>query len=271
LNSRDSLELTTALGVGSGATIKSTRELESMREAGRVVALTIRRVIAALEPGVTTDELDRLARKEIKSHGAKPSFLGYAPHPDIEPFPATICVSINEEIVHGIPGSRVLKDGDLVSVDVGAVVDGFHGDSAVTEIVGNGTDEKRALLDTTRRALELGIEAATPGGRIGDISAAIEAHVEKSDYGLVIEYTGHGIGRRLHEPPSVPNHGKFGQGHLLRPGMTLAIEPMVNMGGWKTKPLNDGWTVVTADGSISAHFEHTIAITEIGTQILTSA
>ena len=163
----------------------------------------------------------------------------------------------------------MLQDGDLVSVDVGAVVDGFHGDSEVTEIVGNGTDEKRALLDTTRRALELGIEAATPGGRIGDISAAIEAHVEQSDYGLVIEYTGHGIGRRLHEPPSVPNYGESGRGQLLRPGMTLAIEPMVNLGGWKTKPLDDGWTVATADGSISAHFEHTILVTDGEPEILT--
>ena len=156
-----------------------------------------------------------------------------------------------------------------MSLDVGAVVDGFHGDSAVTKIAGAATEEKTALIETTRRALELGIEAAKPGGRIGDISAAIEGHVRGRGYGLVIEYTGHGIGRRLHEPPQVPNYGQPGKGQLLRSGMTLAIEPMVNIGGWQTMPLEDGWTVVTADGSLSAHFEHTIAVTESGTTVLT--
>jgi methionyl aminopeptidase len=240
-----------------------------MRASGRVVALTIERLLVAVEPGITTRELDLIARRELKALGATPSFLGYVPVPGMTPFPATICVSINEEIVHGIPGERVIQDGDVVSLDVGAVVDGFHGDSAVTKIAGAATEEKTALIETTRRALELGIEAAKPGGRIGDISAAIEGHVRGRGYGLVIEYTGHGIGRRLHEPPQVPNYGQPGKGQLLRSGMTLAIEPMVNIGGWQTMPLEDGWTVATADGSLSAHFEHTIAVTESGAAVLT--
>jgi methionyl aminopeptidase len=239
-----------------------------MRAAGRVVALTVKRLIESLEPGITTGELDRIARREIKALGAKPSFLGYPGH---TPYPAVICVSVNEEIVHGIPGERIIRDGDLVSIDAGAVVDGFHGDHAVTLIAGKATAASQALVDVTRTALEQGIRAAKPGRRIGDISAAIEGYVRPKGYELVREYVGHGIGRKLHEPPQVPNFGPSGQGPLLKAGMTLAIEPMVNMGGWQTKVLKDGWTVVTADGKPSAHFEHTIAILEDGPDVLTSA
>ena len=247
-----------------GTTIKSARELESMREAGRVVARTFERLIEAVVPGIKTRELDRLARTEIKSQGARPSFLGYLG------YPAAVCVSINEEVVHGIPGDRAIRDGDLVSMDLGAIVDGFHGDAAVTVIAGAGTPEAGALVDATRTALARGIEAAKPGNRIGDISAAIEGAVRPLGYGIVREYGGHGIGRSLHEPPHVPDYGPPGQGLLLRAGMTLAIEPMVNLGGWKTRALDDGWTVVTADGTLSAHFEHTVAVTDEGPVILTA-
>ena len=235
-----------------------------MREAGRIVARTFERLIEAVVPGVKTRELDRLARREIKSLGAKPSFLGYMG------YPAAVCVSINEEVVHGIPGDRAIEDGDLVSMDLGAIVDGFHGDAAVTVVAGAGTPETRALLDATRAALGCGIEAALPGNRIGDISAAVEGSIKPLGYGVVWEYVGHGIGRNLHEPPQVPNYGTSGQGPLLKAGMTLAIEPMVNLGGGKTRALDDGWTVVSADGTPSAHFEHTIAITGEGPVILTT-
>lgn len=247
-----------------GTTVKSARELESMREAGRVVARTFERLIEAVVPGVRTRDLDRLAQRTIKSYGARPSFLGYME------YPAAVCVSINEEVVHGIPGDRVIEDGDLISMDLGAIVEGFHGDSAVTVIAGSGAPGAKALLDATRTALARGIEIAWPGNRIGDISAAIEGAIEPLGYGVVREYVGHGIGRNLHEPPPVPNFGPPGQGPLLKVGMTLAIEPMVNLGGWKTRALDDGWTVVTADGTPSAHFEHTIAITEEGPVILTA-
>jgi len=235
-----------------------------MREAGRVVARTFQRLIEAVVPGTKTRELDRLARREIKSQDASPSFLGYMG------YPAAVCVSINEEVVHGIPGDRAIEDGDLVSMDLGAIVDGFHGDAAVTVIAGTGTPEGKALLDATRTALARGIEGARPGNRIGDISAAIEGAIEPLGYGVVREYVGHGIGRNLHEPPQVPNYGPPGQGPLLKAGMTLAIEPMVNLGGGKTRALDDGWTVVSADGTPSAHFEHTISITEDGPVILTA-
>ena len=252
------------------ATIKSPKELDAMRKAGRVVALMHERIAHAIEPGMMTRELDRLAREVLKQNGAEPSFLNYAPVPGVRPFPATICTSINEEIVHGIPGRRVLREGDLVKIDAGAVVDGFHGDGANTLIVGQGSVEANALVGATKTSLEKGIEAARPGNRVGDIGVAIEGFVLLLGYELVREYTGHGIGRRLHEPPQVPNYGHSGTGMRLRPGMTIAIEPMVNIGGWKTETLQDGWTVVTADRSLSAHFEHTIAITEAEPDILTT-
>jgi methionyl aminopeptidase len=236
-----------------------------MRAAGKVVALTVKAILEALEPGMPTKELDRVARREIKALGARPSFLGYMG------YPAVICVSLNEEIVHGIPGDRVIRNGDLVKIDAGAVVDGFHGDHAVSVVAGVATPEKAALAETTRLALAKGIEAARSGNRIGDISAAVEGFVRPRGYELVREYVGHGIGRKLHEPPQVPNFGPAGQGPLLQVGMTLAIEPMVNMGGWQTRILGDGWTVVTADGKLSAHFEHTVAVTGNGPEVLTVA
>jgi len=250
-------------------TIKSARELDSMRAAGKVVAAVRERLIEVLEPGMTTGDLDQEARKVISDRGAEPSFLGYAPIPGAIPFPGVICTSLNEEIVHGIPGDRVILDGDLVKLDIGAVVDGFHGDSAITLIAGDGDAEKKELVEVTRRALEQGILAAVVGARVGDISAAVEGYVRPLGFELVREYTGHGIGRRLHEAPQIPNVGVGGQGPQLREGMVICIEPMVNLGTWRTESLGDGWTVVTADRKLSAHFEHTLAITPEGPEILT--
>ena len=252
-----------------GVTLKSARELDLMREAGQVVTAAKAKVKEAIEPGITTLELDRIAEREIRSHGATPSFKGYKAGGAI-PFPATICVSVNEEIVHGIPGGRTLEEGDLVSVDVGAIVGGFHGDSAFTLGVGALSDEARRLMDATRIALRRGIEKAVSGARVGDISSAVQTYSESLGYSVVRQYVGHGIGRRMHEEPQVPNYGVPGRGYKLRKGMTIAIEPMLNVGGWETVQLDDGWTVATADGSLSAHFEDTVAITENGAEVLTS-
>ena len=236
-----------------------------MREAGRVVAETKAVLAEAIRPGITTGELDRTAAQHIARLGAEPSFKGYMG------FPATICVSLNEEVVHGIPSRRrVIREGDIVSIDVGAVVGGFHGDSAFTVGVGEIPTETQRLIEATKESLRLGIEQARVGARIGDISAAVQGHAEGLGYSVVRQYVGHGIGRALHEEPQVSNYGPPGRGHLLRPGMTLAIEPMLNIGGWETVQLDDGWTVVTADGSLSAHFEDTVAITENGAQVLTA-
>ena len=264
-------KLNTNLNVGShnGITIKSNRELAHMREAGKVVAQTKVKLMDAIRPGVTTAELDRLAEKQIRDMGATPSFKGYTAGGPT-PFPATICVSINEEIVHGIPGGRVLREGDVVSVDVGATANGFHADSAFTVGVGAISDEARCLVETTRESLETGISRARAGGRVGDISAAVQQYAESRGYGVVRQYVGHGIGRALHEDPQVPNYGKAGRGPTLRAGMTLAIEPMLNLGTWETIQLGDGWTVATADGELSAHFEDTIAITQNGSEVLTA-
>jgi methionyl aminopeptidase len=234
-----------------------------MREAGKVVALTKAKLAEAIGPGVTAIELDRAAELEIKRLGAKPNFKGYLG------YPATICVSLNEEVVHGIPSKRMIREGDIVSVDVGAEVAGFHSDSAFTVAVGVVTEEAQRLIDATKEALRLGIDQASAGGRVGDISAAIQTYSEGLRYGVVRQYVGHGIGRAMHEEPQVPNYGVPGRGPSLREGMTLAIEPMLNLGGWETVQLDDGWTVVTADGSLSAHFEDTVAITENGTEVLT--
>ncbi len=234
-----------------------------MRQAGQVVAATIARLVAFVAPGVTTQECDAVAEREIQRRGALPAFKGY------RGFPATICVSINEEIVHGIPGPRVVRAGDVVSLDVGAIANGFYADAAVTVKVGESTQKAADLIEVTREALERGIKAAQPGARIGDISAAVERFVEARGYSVVREYVGHGIGRALHEEPQVPNYGAPGRGLLLRPGMVIAIEPMVNVGDWRTRLLEDQWTVVTADGSLSAHFEDTVAITENGPEVLT--
>lgn len=256
----------TTLGTGShsGITIKSDKELGCMREAGRVVALTKAKLSEAIRPGITTAALDRVAEQEIRRLGAKPSFKGYLG------FPATICVSLNEQIVHGIPSRRTVKEGDVVSVDVGAIVGGFHSDSAFTVGVGEISEEARRLIDATRESLRLGIEQAKAGARVGDISEAVQKYGERLGYGVVRQYVGHGIGRALHEDPQVPNYGAKDTGPLLREGMALAIEPMFNLGGWETSQLDDGWTVVAADGTLSAHFEDTIAITASGTEVLTA-
>lgn len=234
-----------------------------MREAGRIVAFAVRKTFSALEQGITTRELDDVARRAIESEGAKPGFLG------LYGFPATACISINEEIVHGIPGDRVVQAGDLVTMDCGAIVGGYNSDYAVTRVVGASTDAKDELIDITRGSLEKGIEAARPGNRLGDISNAVESHVLPRPYQLVREYVGHGIGKDLHEPPQVPNFGPAGHGLELQPGLVLAIEPMVNVGGWKTRMLDNGWTVVTDDDELSCHFEHTVAVTEDGPEVLT--
>lgn len=246
-----------------GITIKSPRELELMRRAGAVVAATIRALQAAVRPGVRTRDLDQVAEREIRRLGGIPTFKGY------RGFPASICTSVNEEIVHGVPGDRVLQKGDLVKLDVGATVEGYIGDAAVTLGVGAISPQAQALIEITRQALEEGIKAATEGGRVGDIGAAIGDYAQARGYSVVREYVGHGVGRFLHEDPQVPNYGPAGRGALLRRGMALAIEPMVNVGDWRTRLLDDQWTVVTADGSLSAHFEHTIAITDGAPQVLT--
>lgn len=249
--------------VKDGVTIKSSREIDLMRQSGHVVAQTISLLLNSLEPGMRTKDLDTIASREIKRLGAKPAFLGYLG------FPATICVSINEQIVHGIPDETLIKSGDLIKMDVGAIVGGMYSDSAVTAGAGNISSQAQHLLEATRAALEQGISAAKGNARIGDIGAAVQGFAEPKGYGVVREYVGHGIGRMLHEDPQVPNYGVAGKGLLLRPGMVIAIEPMLNLGTWHTKVLEDHWTVVTADGKISAHFEHTLAITDNYPEVLT--
>ena len=243
--------------------IKSPRELEAMRQAGQVVARMIAAITRAVEPGMTTKDLDDVAVQELRRNGAKPAFLGYMG------FPATICTSVNEEIVHGIPGKRVLQNGDLVKCDVGAIVDGMHGDAAVTLPVGEVSADAMRLLETTRESLNAAIGQVRAGARLGDIGAAVQSYAEPRGYGVVREYVGHGIGRKLHEEPQVPNYGLAGRGQMLRAGMAIAIEPMLNLGTWRTRMLEDGWTVVTADGQISAHFEHTMAVGEDGAEVMT--
>ncbi|MCZ6614451.1 MAG: type I methionyl aminopeptidase [Chloroflexi bacterium] len=259
-----SLTLNDTPSLSGGITIKSPQELDSMRQAGQVVAETVAMLVRSVERGMRTKDLDAIASQHIARLGAKPSFKGY------RGFPATICTSINEQIVHGIPGNRVIQDGDIVSMDVGAIVDGYHADSAVTVSVGNVTPAAQRLVTATRTSLEKGIRQARAGNRVGDISQAVQEYAESLGYGVVREYVGHGIGRALHEEPSVPNFGEPGKGHLLRTGMVIAIEPMLNIGGWGTRSLTDKWTVVTADGSLSAHFEHTVAIQEDGPEVLTA-
>jgi len=246
-----------------GITVKSPQELDSMRRAGKIVGNVIDLLKAAVAPGMTTKDLDKIAYEEITRQKAKPTFMGY------HGFPASICTSVNEEIVHGIPGKRILQEGDIVKVDVGATIEGFIGDAAVSLPVGEVTPEAIALMDDTRLSLEEGIRAAQPGSRVGDIGAAVQAYGESRGYGVVREFVGHGVGRFLHEDPQVPNYGQAGMGPLLRVGMCIAIEPMFNLGDWHTKILDDEWTVITADGKLSAHFEHSIAITEGGPEILT--
>jgi methionyl aminopeptidase len=257
----------------SSIELKSAEQIVKMRSAGLVVARTLQVVQDAARPGITTAELDALAREEIAAAGAVSSFLGYGGGFGLPPFPAVTCISVNSEIVHGIPGDRVLADGDLVSVDFGVSLAGWHGDSAVTFAIGTASAEAAELSETTREAMWAGIAAARIGGRIGDIGAAVEASIRsrRKGYGIVAEYTGHGIGTAMHQPPDVPNLGRAGRGELLAKGICLAVEPMVTAGAASTATLDDEWTVVTRDGSLAAHWEHTIALTPAGVWVLTAA
>ena len=244
---------------------KSPEEIDKMRRSGRITAGTIDRVLRAVRPGVTTAKLDAVAEEYIRAAGATPSFKGY------RGFPASICTSINQEIVHGIPSaSRVVRDGDLLKLDFGAIWEGFHSDSAVTVFVGEPpSSEAEKLVRVTEEALEAGIRQIRPRGRLSDVSNAIQQVAEGAGFSVVREYVGHGVGRSLHEDPQIPNYGAPGRGPEMRPGLVVAVEPMVNIGGWETAVMADDWTVVTLDGSLSAHFEHTIAVTEDGREVLT--
>ncbi len=243
--------------------LKSQSELDRMRTSGRMVAEILEMLRVKVQPGVTTLELDRLAEEQCKKWKARPAFKGYGG------FPFTICASPNDRVVHGFPNQQPLQDGDILSIDFGLIIDGFYGDSAVTIPVGDVDDTTRQLLDVTKESLYLGIAAAQPDGRLSDISHAVQTCVEHGNFSVVREFVGHGIGRQLHEDPQIPNYGPAGRGPKLKVGMTLAIEPMVNVGSPAVKVLDDGWTAVTLDGRRSAHFEHTVAIMENGPEILT--
>jgi methionyl aminopeptidase len=242
---------------------RSADEIRTMRRAGRVVAEMHDRIRSALRPGVTTLQLDWIGREVLERRGARSNFLGY------HGYPAVICASPNDVVVHGIPDGRVLDDGDIVSIDCGAIVDGYHGDAAFTAGVGTIEAEAERLVDVTRRALEAGIAQLRPGGRLGDLGAAIEATVGRAGFSVVRDYVGHGIGTAMHEPPDVPNFGKPGRGKKVTAGDVFAVEPMVCAGSDATEVLDDGWTVVTVDGSLAAHWEHTVAVTDDGPEILT--
>lgn len=243
--------------------LKTTAELQKMRKAGAITAEALQLGGASLKPGITTGEIDRIIKQFIVSKGAKPSFLGYGG------FPNSACISVNDEVIHGIPGKRVVQEGDIVSIDVGAYIGGYHGDSAATFAVGKISDEAAALMAATKEALMEAIALARPGNRIGDIGHAVQSYVEARGYSVVREYVGHGVGKEMHESPEVPNYGKAGHGVRLAAGMVIAIEPMINMGTAAIRVLGDKWTVVTQDGKPSAHFEHTVAITPDGPVILT--
>ena len=244
--------------------LKTPDEVAVMAQASRIVAEALAVLKSAVKPGITTDELDRLAESEIRARGAIPAFKGY------RNYPKTLCASVNEQVVHGIPSKRVLKEGDIIGLDLGAIVGGFYGDSAVTVAVGRIDEKSATLVRVTEESLSLAIEQARVGNRLSDISHAVQRHVEAAGYSVVTEFVGHGIGRQLHEEPQVPNYGRPGQGPRLQPGMVLAIEPMVNMGGSAVRVLDDRWTAVTVDGSLSAHFEHTIAIQPEGPALVLS-
>jgi methionyl aminopeptidase len=249
-------------------TRKSRREIEKMRQAGRIVAEVLALVEAELKPGVTTGHLDRIAERHIRGAGAVPSFKGYGHRSN--PFPASLCISIDDEVVHGIPGDRMIRDGQIVSIDAGAIYDGWHGDGARTFVVGDSRPEIGSLIDTTRLAMMAGIAAAVPGAHLGDISAAIEDVAVPHGYGIVRQFVGHGIGTEMHQEPQVPNYRTGVRGIKLQPGICLAIEPMLTLGGHEVEVKPDGWTIVTSDGSLAAHFEHTIAVTDNGPEILTT-
>jgi methionyl aminopeptidase len=249
-----------------GIEIKNAEQIDLMRRAGLVVGRTLEQVRGWIRPGMTTGELDAMAEEHIRDSGATPSFLGY------HGFPASLCVSVNDQVVHGIPGPLMLNAGDVVSVDCGAIVEGWHGDAAITVVLGDSTPEVAQLLSTTEESLWAGIGAARLGGRLTDVSAAVEATVRSSELslGIVEDYVGHGIGSRMHQPPNVPNFGRAGKGPRLVKGMAIAIEPMLTLGSPQTDVLDDDWTVVTQDGSWAAHFEHTVAITANGAWVLTA-
>ena len=255
---------------GSGVEIKTPDQIAVMREAGLVVGRTLEVLREAVGPGVTTAELDTLAHDTIRDQGATSNFLGYGAHRGVGGFPGVICTSVNDEVVHGIPGRRTLRDGDVISIDCGAIVAGWHGDAATTVAVGDVPEEVTRLLRVTEEALWRGIAAASLGGRVSDISEAVEASVKPFGYGIVDGYTGHGIGSAMHQPPDVPNIGGRTRGPRLERGLALAVEPMVTLGSPTTRTLADDWTVVTTDGSWAAHFEHTFALTDTGTWVLTA-
>jgi len=244
---------------------KSREEIDKMRRAGRIVAATIDAVLEKVRSGISTKALDAVAEQVIRNEGATPSFLGY------RGYPASLCASINDQIVHGIPGERIIEEGDIVSLDFGAIWEGFHGDSAVSIVVGKARSaEAEELVRVTEEALNAGIAQIKAGGHLSDVGHAVQQVAEGAGFSVVREYVGHGIGRHLHEDPQVPNFGSPGRGPTMREGLVIAVEPMVNAGGWETVLMPDKWTVVTADGSLSAHFEHTIAITEDGPEVLTA-
>lgn len=243
--------------------LKSPRELDAMRRSGKITSAALAQLMKAARPGMATSELDGIAERAIRQAGGVPAFKGY------NGFPASICVSINDEVVHGIPGSRLLRDGDLLSIDIGTTLDGYVSDSAATVAIGTVSDEARRLMQVTQECLTIGIEQMEPGKHLGDIGAAVQEHAERHGYGVVRELVGHGVGRAMHEDPQVPNYGEWGTGLELRPGLVLALEPMITQASPKVRVLRDGWTVVTADGKLAAHFEHTIAVTEGGPRILT--
>lgn len=243
--------------------LKSEREIRIIRENGKIVGLTLSYLKEKIKPGIKTIELDKLAEEFIVKKNAIPAFKGY------RGYPGNICASINNEVVHGIPGERVLKEGEIISVDIGVLKDGFYADGAWTFPVGEISNQAKRLLEVTLKSLEAGISQAQMGNRLGDISSAVQSEAERNGYSVVRDLTGHGIGRHMHEDPPVPNFGSPGTGLLLKEGMILAIEPMVNAGGYEIKTLEDNWTVVTLDGSLSAHFEHSIAVTKNGPEILT--
>ena len=243
--------------------LKRPDEVEKMRVSGKILGACLAQLASSVRPGITTLDLDSEAETFIRDHHCIPGFLGY------QGFPNSLCVSINDQVVHGIPGPQVIKDGDLVSLDCGLILDGWWADSGLSVACGEGEPEVRRLIDTTRQALDLGIAAAIPGNHIGDIGAAVQAFVEANGYSVVRQYVGHGIGRDMHELPQVPNYGRPGTGNLIKPGYVIAIEPMVNLGRADTRVLDDDWTVVTSDGKLSCYFEHTVAITENGPEVLT--
>ena len=243
--------------------LKSAREIAAMRRAGRITAQARALAGSMVAPGVTTLEIDHAVRRFIESQGAKPSFLGYAG------FPGSACISVNEEVIHGIPGPRKLREGDIVSIDVGAFIDGFHGDCAATYPCGQVSDEAKKLIEVTQQSFWEGMKMIRPGARVTDISHAVQQYVEANGCSVVRDFIGHGVGAKLHEAPEVPNFGPAGHGPRLLPGMTIAVEPMVNAGDWRVKVLKDGWTTVSLDGSLTAHYENTVLITEEGYEVLT--